>query len=818
MAISSKIEEIILELTKNVGNIYDSLLYGIGDETTPGSSIFEINNLISMAETGYPYFGTIETAPLGFGITYDLTNDPYYVTVKSGQVAYNGSILQTIAQKIPIKKEWSKDYSNTGVGSSGYKYGITIGFPISEAEKSNTSWNTTVDLISQINTNILYISDVKKAKELGFPLQALVGNNLITFSNVNSDESGLVVDPSYYNGSSFGLLPTTYYADTAVKFIFQPRVKYVTGFPVEEATEVLSTFNYFPPIPKSWLPIGKVLVKNPENPQVVNSGTGFTRTTIDMPTDISTYKILGDANDRSLIIQNCASTAEALRTYRLNSYVKKITDGISGYIADINTDTSLTEREFLAKQPFRPSEYYSKGLSFSGLERFEYPYKYARAHYDSLNADTQHTFAVFRGDLVTYNSAIGSSNQVSSVGFTSSTISVSNYISSLQSGTQIYGATVVYNISIDEYTESIPTYTSLISSNFTSSNYLVELNWTGSGVSNPLFYHVYKKPNLASELIERRLTTVDEIQYPPYNTIVTAADDTDLELLNGLSAFKITPLQNCYVGGVSFKLKYTAGGQSTGTGATGLSVSIYSATGSTPTVNGILTSSSVLRYSDVTQGTNTYTLKFETGANLLSSNTYWLVFNKPESFTTGLGVTTLYTRIDSGSSGQGLTSINNASTWTGTGGTAYYVLRGFLDDGNYPGDIIRRGIKITNRNSFEPRRLSVYVPPVDDLNVNTGIIFNGSTTGLATTTDKTIKNEMIVTVIAKNGENGEEKTLTTTVPKGTDRDTRFLLGSEVDLFDRIVDVYINPGTNLTRTNNGPILWDIYDLITVETEP
>ena len=77
---------------------------------------------------------------------------------------------------------------------------------------------------------------------------------------------------------------------------------------------------------------------------------------------------------------------------------------------------------------------------------------------------------------------------------------------------------------------------------------------------------------------------------------------------------------------------------------------------------------------------------------------------------------------------------------------------------------------------------------------------------------------MIVTVIAKNGENGEEKTLTTTVPKGTGRDTRFLLGSEVDLFDRIVDVYINPGTNLTRTNNGPILWDIYDLITVETEP
>ena len=90
--------------------------------------------------------------------------------------------------------------------------------------------------------------------------------------------------------------------------------------------------------------------------------------------------------------------------------------------------------------------------------------------------------------------------------------------------------------------------------------------------------------------------------------------------------------------------------------------------------------------------------------------------------------------------------------------------------------------------------------------------------GIATTTDKTIKNDMIVTVIAKNGEYGEEKTLSVTVSKGTVRDQRFLLGTSLDKFDRIVDFYITPGQNLTRTNNGPIMWDIYDLITIETEP
>ena len=50
MAISSKIEEIILELSKTAGNIYDALNLGLGDLSQPNSSIFEINNLIHILE------------------------------------------------------------------------------------------------------------------------------------------------------------------------------------------------------------------------------------------------------------------------------------------------------------------------------------------------------------------------------------------------------------------------------------------------------------------------------------------------------------------------------------------------------------------------------------------------------------------------------------------------------------------------------------------------------------------------------------------------------------------------------------------------
>jgi hypothetical protein len=110
------------------------------------------------------------------------------------------------------------------------------------------------------------------------------------------------------------------------------------------------------------------------------------------------------------------------------------------------------------------------------------------------------------------------------------------------------------------------------------------------------------------------------------------------------------------------------------------------------------------------------------------------------------------------------------------------------------------------------------VPPIENLVDNTGLVFSGNTTGIAYSTDTSIKNELLVTVYAKNGESGIVTSLSALIPKGTTRDTRFLLGTDTQLFDRVENVIVNPGTDLTRINNGPILWDIYDLVTIETEP
>jgi hypothetical protein len=76
----------------------------------------------------------------------------------------------------------------------------------------------------------------------------------------------------------------------------------------------------------------------------------------------------------------------------------------------------------------------------------------------------------------------------------------------------------------------------------------------------------------------------------------------------------------------------------------------------------------------------------------------------------------------------------------------------------------------------------------------------------------------VVSVTARNGANGTPITFTETIPQGTVRNTRFVLGSANDLFDRVDDVYVTPGANLQRTNNGPIKWSVYDFFTVETVP
>jgi len=821
MAISSKIEEVILEIAKNAGNISDAMTLGVGDIDTPSSAIFEINNLLTTAQTGYPYFGIVETDPLSFLPSYNFSSDQYNVIFGSGTVSYNGSLIQLVQQKIPIKKEFLKDYNLVGSGSTAHKYGITVGFPILEAQKAIQTFNTTVSTASTSGSNILYVTSTETALSLGFPLEAHVGSLYLKFSGINTLNNGLIIDPNFYNGSSYGVLSSNVSVDTPVKFVFQPKLKYLTGFPVETNSEDPLAFNYYPPLPSNWLPVAQVLIKNPEDPRVAgNTYNAYVRNANDIPTATSSNLILGNTDDVQDVVNACNAAISNLNTYRNDIVINNFVDAIRAYSSELIQGSTLNSNQFWALQPFRPTQYYSKGVSFSGLERFEFPKNFTTAYYNRTALDLQHTFAIFRGDLVSYNSAVLGTSGIGTSELTGTVISSQASLSSLVPGTQIYGVTAVSSIAGTSYVETVPTYVSKISTNTTNSNYMVELNWQGLGTTNALFYHVYKRPSLSTESIEKRLTLVDDIQNPPYFTVTPVTDNSFLNLSKN-TAFKITTNEDCFIGGLTIKLGFNAPNQVASTGSTGLNFALYQNLSGSPDYNNQLSDQPILPYVDILEGSANYTIKFTPGVNLDANTSYWLVINKPIDFSTGLGTTDLRTRILNSGSNQIktlATDFDGSSVWSSTGGSAYFQMRGFLDDGNTIGESFRRGIKFTNRIANIPRRLSVYVPPVDDIVDDTGLIFNGSSVAIASTTDKTIKNELFVSVTAKYGTGGTEVTMTTTVPKGTARDTRFILGAESDLYDRVTNVVVSPGTNVTRVGNGPILWDIYDLITVETVP
>jgi hypothetical protein len=59
---------------------------------------------------------------------------------------------------------------------------------------------------------------------------------------------------------------------------------------------------------------------------------------------------------------------------------------------------------------------------------------------------------------------------------------------------------------------------------------------------------------------------------------------------------------------------------------------------------------------------------------------------------------------------------------------------------------------------------------------------------------------------------------TITIPQNTPSGSSFLLGSASQIFDRIVDLRVVPGTNVVRKAQNAIYWSKYDTFVVENIP
>ena len=182
MAVNSKIEEVVKTVSNTIGELHESISGAIGDEKTPGTSVFEINNLLSIAENGIPYLGVIETSPLSFETSYN-PSDGDYIVNSGGQIGYLGNVVIVPSQRIGIKKYFSATYPSTHV------YGIVLAVSHTELESASTNLNATVS--EQATVSDTFTNTLTKVVNHNFSSKNLVisiydqNDNQIIPANVN---------------------------------------------------------------------------------------------------------------------------------------------------------------------------------------------------------------------------------------------------------------------------------------------------------------------------------------------------------------------------------------------------------------------------------------------------------------------------------------------------------------------------------------------------------------------------------------------------------------------------------------------------------
>ncbi|MEY4332099.1 MAG: hypothetical protein RLZZ196_837 [Bacteroidota bacterium] len=798
-------EEFIAEYARVIGNAYTAINKGIGDENTPGSAIFNLNQLSYLAEKKLPAFGIVQTnTSNNFEVTVD-ENDQTFIKVSSGKIAYFDNLINVPAQRIPIAKTFANAYNSTDV------YGIRIGFPFSEAQKTTSSvYSSVLKQNVSISDNIIYVENPQRIINLGFPITAYVGTNTyVVFDGCTSDRTGFYISPSI-NG---GFLNQSFDKGTTVNFIYEPKIKALTGIPVGVVSHDPAEFKYFPPLPSSWLPIADVLVLNPNNPEVDTFGSdpAILRTAIDYPA-ATVDPPLFSQTDTQTILKFSETAKNQLKNNKRRASVSDAIKALEFYTSALQTSSGKTFRQFWASRPLAKSTYYNKGVNYEGLERFEFSDSFADAYYQLNNKDLNRTYAIFRGDLYQNPSTIYGSPPSS---LTLSNISDFKGISStLTTGTYYYGVSAV--LTTGETRETPVTFASLLDDMPNSYNYVNLIQWTP--VTDAQFYHIYRKSSQSGEQIEYRLTEKNTIKGagPISNPSITP--NTTVNLSTTGIAFKITPTgaSEMHLGGIYFKLKATD--KTLINTSDYVSVSLYT--------NDALTNKPGTVINTATFDTITFENILRANTGELTEDFKKIILKTNYKMTSGVSYWVVLTLSNAPSSGYIQIHVSNAAATgkfaTYTGGvwtlvntiTPFYELLGFIDNGIAGTAAASKGLYLTRKVTKEPRRLRIYLPEISSFPYSGPIIGENANTSESTIT----KNEMIVTITAQNGTDDPVVLPQITIPQSTTMGTQFLVGTASQLFDRVLDVQVVPGANVVRGLLNSILWSKYDTFIVENVP
>jgi len=919
------IEEYIYELAKAIGDAYCAIKIGIGTETLPNTALFELGQLRSLTTQNMPYFGILKTNPSGFQIE-PYQNDNKYIRVTDGQIGYNGNRISINSQLVPISRVFGSVYGED------YIYGVSIGFPIKEAQKTTQTFISSLTKQANAGDTVVYVDDISIAKKLGFPLKAYIDTEFVIFYGIDNTMTGLIVN---INNGGIGAYKNS---GSKIHFIYEPKIFSICGLPVDvpyQSGGNPKSFSYYPLMPTNWLPIANVLVKNPNNPKLLHSkpelapvrvattseqdvifesysgntltlhGAGtniidgvelneFDRVLIkDFPTgqkqyqgvylyinpntyirasDLDSqsdfvnglsifvydgiinknlefsyqgpdnpivnppttalpfylvtidsfavdntkiewqtsqsYNPIFNAYDAKTITAAIDTARSSLRQIRQSINVTDLILAFERYTSSISNNPNTTFNAYWASLPFRARNNFSTGVGYDNLYRMEFPASFAEAMYDIRHVDTQHTFAIFRGDMYAQKSAFNSSiTPPSNVVLTPINVQNSTV---LTKGVYSYGIT-----SVNSFGESHAIYKSveIEDNNF----YMIEIK--GNNVPSSSYYNIYRCSSVVGEQNEYLLNQYGSISglEVPDDTSGTNIDLVGIGISSGnVYGIKFNANNGNLLGGVGVKIRKDNFDISNSNDY--IDVRLYTCDGDNAAE--LLASGTPIYYKYITSQFAECISRFPP-LNIGIGSTYYITLSMNRApIVYGIGNTNLYLSV----------SVSDSTVVPGVyygdstvfdnvlmPHSTYIKTYGFLDNGVVGRSITSRGVKLTGNKSLSGRTISIFVPQIV-LPDN----FSSISIGVGATSKELpiTKNGMNVTVIARLGVDGTPVTMSGYIPKGISANTRLSLTPSA-IVDRVDMVYVTPSSNvneLTINSYGQIAWSVYDMFTIETTP
>lgn len=823
---TSAVEEYFYELVRGVGDAYNLINGGSGNSVTPGTALFEIAQMQSIAKTNLPYFGIIDIPnsfkveptkadPSGVSPTADDLKSRR-VKVARGQVAYNGQTINVPQQTVPIAKDFVLTYAEPDEAESNrYYYGVLLGLPLKELQNTSKVFNTVTLDVAVTTQNYIRVLDIQTPFNLGFPLKAVVNNTVLEFSDCDLDNGYLYISPSFAsidgNTVSYGVVGVNIPAQSRVTFIYEPRIKTRIDAPYKGTPDVDA---YNPEVPADWLPIAKLLVADPNHPRLIETNNYQIK---DIQFLYSSTPNLTQA-EKEKLLNDCETLKKTIIESKGYTSVSGLLESMIQYTGTLS-DTNTNFVSYWASRPFKTKAYYAPGVSFDNLQRFEFPVAFSKAYYSMLRQDTMHTFGIFRGDMIT-------KLQQDSSATPPANITVQSYAvpsSSLTKGT------IIYNVSaIDEAGLEGEAVTMVAQPSVGSNVYIVnELDWDTSANTK---YHVYRRSNVVGNISEARLSPNGGFSYIEKPAIVSCTPDANHTISNNLVLIKVVS-SGSLLGGIKLNLKPVD--------ATALATLLQLSGGIKAFYWGTSTSS----LNVPTEGYASSTFAFGDFNTNPSLNTEcFLTFNRHHDLAAGthyIGVYIPDTALDlikirtqsTGGNDVFYESLaltyaedldgnvdysapQTVDTFVAQTGSIDVQVYGFLDHGQSGTFVSSRGVEITGRVSNAPSRLCLHVPPlqIDNDLIGTPIALDGLTTN---TTATALTNDLYVLVYARNTVTGKTGVLSGSLPRGTVRGTKVILGTTADLYDTIDYMYVQVGSNFNKTSDNQVRWTTSDLITVE---